>query len=141
MGILILFRLQFNVLNYSNYCIRKTFSKGCEATYCVFYCFDIDHYVLELAKKNLKQSGVQFLINFQFSDAAKLVNLFTLNQQGFITSNAPYGKYLKSKSALIRLYSLLDRVLKSQFFGWRLSLFSDSPELLACLGFRAELEF
>lgn len=48
---------------------------------------------------------------------------------------------MESEPALIALYSLLGRVVKSQFPGWRLSLFSGSPELLACLGMRAEREF
>lgn len=68
-------------------------------------------------------------------------NPFTFAQQGFITSNPPYGERLESEPALIALYSLLGRVLKNQFPGWRLSLFSGSPELLACLGLRAEREF
>ncbi|HGJ5859166.1 MAG TPA: bifunctional 23S rRNA (guanine(2069)-N(7))-methyltransferase RlmK/23S rRNA (guanine(2445)-N(2))-methyltransferase RlmL [Arsenophonus nasoniae] len=120
---------------------EKRFQTGIQQAAALFYGLDIDRHILELAKKNAKQAGVQSLINFQHGDAAKLENPFTLAQQGFIISNPPYGERLESEPALIALYSLLGRVVKSQFPGWRLSLFSGSPELLACLGLRAEREF
>ncbi|HGJ5883343.1 bifunctional 23S rRNA (guanine(2069)-N(7))-methyltransferase RlmK/23S rRNA (guanine(2445)-N(2))-methyltransferase RlmL [Arsenophonus sp.] len=120
---------------------EKRFQTGIEQATALFYGLDIDRHILEIAKKNAKQAGVHSLINFQPGDAAKLENPFTFAQQGFITSNPPYGERLESEPALIALYSLLGRVLKNQFPGWRLSLFSGSPELLACLGLRAEREF
>lgn len=120
---------------------KKRFQTGIEQATALFYGSDIDRHILEIAKKNAKQAGVHSLINFQPGDAAKLENPFTFAQQGFITSNPPYGERLESEPALIALYSLLGRVLKNQFPGWRLSLFSGSPELLACLGLRAEREF
>lgn len=39
--------------------------------------------------------------------------------------------------ALIALHSLLGRIMKNQFGGWNLSLFSASPDLLSCLQLRA----
>ncbi|MFS1538183.1 MAG: bifunctional 23S rRNA (guanine(2069)-N(7))-methyltransferase RlmK/23S rRNA (guanine(2445)-N(2))-methyltransferase RlmL [Candidatus Phlomobacter fragariae] len=120
---------------------QKRFQMGIQKAAALFYGLDIDPYILELAKKNAKRAGVQSLINFQLGDAAKLENPFNIAQQGFITSNPPYGERLESEPALIALYSLLGRVLKSKFPGWRLSLFNGLSELLACLGLRAEREF
>lgn len=120
---------------------EKRFQTGIEQATALFYGLDIDRHILEIAKKNAKQAGVDSLINFRLGDAAKLENPFTFAQQGVITSNPPYGERLESEPALIALYSLFGRVLKNQFPGWRLSLFSGSLELLACLGLRAEREF
>ncbi|MDU3077093.1 MAG: bifunctional 23S rRNA (guanine(2069)-N(7))-methyltransferase RlmK/23S rRNA (guanine(2445)-N(2))-methyltransferase RlmL, partial [Mixta calida] len=43
--------------------------------------------------------------------------------------------------ALIALHSQLGRVMKGQFGGWHLSLFSASPDLLSCLQLRADRQF
>lgn len=56
-------------------------------------------------------------------------------------SNPPYGERLESEPALIALHSLLGRIMKSQFGGWNLSVFSASPELLSCLQLRADKQF
>ena len=48
------------------------------------------------------------------------------------------GNVLDSEPALIALHSLLGRIMKNQFGGWNLSLFSASPDLLSCLQLRAD---
>ncbi|MFV9997252.1 MAG: bifunctional 23S rRNA (guanine(2069)-N(7))-methyltransferase RlmK/23S rRNA (guanine(2445)-N(2))-methyltransferase RlmL [Arsenophonus endosymbiont of Dermacentor nuttalli] len=120
---------------------NKRFQTGLQQASALFYGLDLEPYILEIAKKNAKRAGVQSLINFQHGDTAKLVNPFPLAEKGFITSNPPYGERLQSEPALIALYSLLGKVLKEQFAGWQLSLFSGSPELLTFLGLRTEREF
>jgi 23S rRNA (guanine2445-N2)-methyltransferase / 23S rRNA (guanine2069-N7)-methyltransferase len=42
---------------------------------------------------------------------------------------------------LIALHSQLGRIMKQNFAGWNLSLFSASPELLSCLQLRADRQF
>ncbi len=56
-------------------------------------------------------------------------------------SNPPYGERLDSEPALIALHSLLGRIMKNQFGGWNLSLFSASPDLLSCLQLRADKQY
>ncbi len=74
-------------------------------------------------------------------DVAQLNNPLPKGPYGTVISNPPYGERLESEPALIALHSLLGRIMKSQFGGWNLSVFSASPELLSCLQLRADKQF
>lgn len=72
---------------------------------------------------------------------AKLSNPLPKGPYGTIISNPPYGERPDSEPALIALHNLLGRIVKTQFGGWNLSLFSASPDLLSSLQLRAERQF
>jgi 23S rRNA (guanine2445-N2)-methyltransferase / 23S rRNA (guanine2069-N7)-methyltransferase len=74
-------------------------------------------------------------------DVAQLSNPLPKGPYGTVISNPPYGERLESEPALIALHSLLGRIMKTQFGGWNLSLFSASPDLLSCLQLRADKQF
>ena len=74
-------------------------------------------------------------------DVAQLSNPLPKGPYGTVISNPPYGERLESEPALIALHSLLGRIMKNQFGGWNLSLFSASPDLLSCLQLRADKQF
>ncbi|HIB6457402.1 TPA: bifunctional 23S rRNA (guanine(2069)-N(7))-methyltransferase RlmK/23S rRNA (guanine(2445)-N(2))-methyltransferase RlmL, partial [Klebsiella pneumoniae] len=80
-------------------------------------------------------------IDFDVKDVAQLNNPLPKGPYGTVISNPPYGERLESEPALIALHSLLGRIMKSQFGGWNLSVFSASPELLSCLQLRADKQF
>ncbi|SFU28251.1 bifunctional 23S rRNA (guanine(2069)-N(7))-methyltransferase RlmK/23S rRNA (guanine(2445)-N(2))-methyltransferase RlmL [Xenorhabdus koppenhoeferi] len=117
------------------------FRKGLQGTTSRFFGADIDRRVMDMARSNARRAGVAQLIQFQQGDASKLENPVQEGTSGTVLSNPPYGERLESEPALIALYSIFGRVMKSRFSGWRLSLFSASPELLSCLQLRAEREF
>ncbi|MCA6219856.1 bifunctional 23S rRNA (guanine(2069)-N(7))-methyltransferase RlmK/23S rRNA (guanine(2445)-N(2))-methyltransferase RlmL [Photorhabdus antumapuensis] len=117
------------------------FRKGLQETTCRFVGSDIDRRVLDMARSNARRAGVGQLITFQQGDASRLENPLPEGPAGTVLSNPPYGERLESEPALIALYSLFGRIMKSRFPSWRLSLFSESPELLSCLQLRAEREF
>jgi 23S rRNA (guanine2445-N2)-methyltransferase / 23S rRNA (guanine2069-N7)-methyltransferase len=102
---------------------------------------DIDGRVIERARSNARRAGIGELITFEVQDAAKLINPLPKGPYGTVISNPPYGERLDSEPALIALHSMLGRLLKSQFGGWNLSMFSASPDLLSCLQLRAERQF
>ncbi|WP_312284211.1 bifunctional 23S rRNA (guanine(2069)-N(7))-methyltransferase RlmK/23S rRNA (guanine(2445)-N(2))-methyltransferase RlmL [Yokenella regensburgei] len=106
-----------------------------------FYGSDIDGRVIERARSNARRAGIGELITFEVQDAAKLINPLPKGPYGTVISNPPYGERLDSEPALIALHSMLGRLLKSQFGGWNLSMFSASPDLLSCLQLRAERQF
>ncbi|MGY5957593.1 bifunctional 23S rRNA (guanine(2069)-N(7))-methyltransferase RlmK/23S rRNA (guanine(2445)-N(2))-methyltransferase RlmL [Kosakonia sp. BK9b] len=106
-----------------------------------FYGSDIDARVIERARSNARRAGVGELIAFEAKDVAQLTNPLPKGPYGTIISNPPYGERLESEPALIALHSLLGRLLKAQFGGWNLSLFSASVDLLNCLQLRAERQF
>ena len=117
------------------------FRQGVKDTTSRFYGFDIDKRVLDMARANARRAGLQDLITFNHGDAAALENPVKTDIKGTIISNPPYGERLESEPALIALHSQFGRVVKARFPGWRLSIFSASPELLSCLQLRSEREF
>ncbi|STD29900.1 Ribosomal RNA large subunit methyltransferase L [Edwardsiella tarda] len=114
---------------------------GLEQTTSRFFGYDLDRRVLEMARANARRAGVASLITFNAGDVAQLHNPLPEGPQGTVVSNPPYGERLESEPALIALHNTLGRIMKREFAGWQLSLFSASPELLSCLQLRAERQF
>ena len=106
-----------------------------------FYGSDVDARVIGRARRNARRAGIGELIDFDVKDVAQLNNPRPKGPYGTVISNPPYGERLESEPALIALHSLLGRIMKSQFGGWNLSVFSASPELLSCLQLRADKQF
>lgn len=120
---------------------RERANAGLVSATARFFGSDTDKRVLDMARANARRAGVDKLITFQQKDATKLENPLPEGPKGTIISNPPYGERLESEPALIALHSVFGRVVKTRFPGWRLSLFSASPELLCSLQLRAEREF
>lgn len=115
---------------------------GTAATTARFFGYDNDSRVLESARANARRAGVFELFTFAQQDVIKLKNPLAGQEiTGTVLSNPPYGERLESEPTLIALHSLLGRIMKQQFGGWNLSLFSASPELLSCLQLRADRQF
>ncbi|MGE4778439.1 bifunctional 23S rRNA (guanine(2069)-N(7))-methyltransferase RlmK/23S rRNA (guanine(2445)-N(2))-methyltransferase RlmL [Yersinia enterocolitica] len=115
--------------------------RGLQETTSRFFGSDIDRRVIEMARANARRARVAELITFNANDVSKLVNPLPEGPVGTVISNPPYGERMESEPALIALHNMLGRIMKASFGGWRLSLFSASPELLSCLQLRAEREF
>ncbi|MGA5655730.1 bifunctional 23S rRNA (guanine(2069)-N(7))-methyltransferase RlmK/23S rRNA (guanine(2445)-N(2))-methyltransferase RlmL [Rahnella contaminans] len=115
--------------------------RGVQETPSRFFGSDIDRRVIEMARANARRAGVAELISFDAAEVGKLVNPLPEGPTGTVISNPPYGERLESEPALIALHNMLGRIMKTQFGGWQLSLFSASPELLSCLQLRAERQF
>ena len=114
---------------------------GTAAAQARFFGYDSDGRVLEWAQANARRAGVADLFTFARQDVLQLKNPLPGEQLGTVLSNPPYGERLESEPALIALHSQLGRIMKQHFGGWKLSLFSGSPELLSCLQLRAERQF
>ncbi|EJI8524237.1 bifunctional 23S rRNA (guanine(2069)-N(7))-methyltransferase RlmK/23S rRNA (guanine(2445)-N(2))-methyltransferase RlmL [Shigella flexneri] len=93
------------------------------------------------AQTRARLAGIGELITFEVKDVAQLTNPLPKGPYGTVLSNPPYGERLDSEPALIALHSLLGRIMKNQFGGWNLSLFSASPDLLSCLQLRADKQY
>lgn len=105
-----------------------------------FYGFDLDHRVLQKAKRNAQNAGVAHLIQWQQGDVAGLKNPFA-EEKGTVICNPPYGERLGTTPALIALYSVFGQRLKEQFADWNVSVFSAEPALLDCLRLRSYRQF
>ncbi|HDX1179510.1 TPA: bifunctional 23S rRNA (guanine(2069)-N(7))-methyltransferase RlmK/23S rRNA (guanine(2445)-N(2))-methyltransferase RlmL [Pasteurella multocida] len=105
-----------------------------------FYGSDLDHRVLQKAKRNAQNAGVAHLIQWQQGDVAALKNPF-VEEKGTVICNPPYGERLGTTPALIALYSVFGQRLKQQFADWNVSIFSGEPALLDCLRLRSHRQF
>lgn len=114
---------------------------GTAAATARFYGYDNNGRVLEHAVANARRAGVADLITLTRQDLLQLKNPLPQDGTGTVLSNPPYGERLESEPALIALHSQLGRIMKREFGGWNLSLFSGSPELLSCLQLRADRQF
>ncbi|MGV3344863.1 bifunctional 23S rRNA (guanine(2069)-N(7))-methyltransferase RlmK/23S rRNA (guanine(2445)-N(2))-methyltransferase RlmL [Enterobacteriaceae bacterium LUAb1] len=115
--------------------------RGRQQTSSRFFGYDNDAQVIARARVNVRRAGLESLITLTQQDIVKLHNPVPEGPAGTVLSNPPYGERLESEPALIALHHQLGRVMKSAFGGWRLSLFSASPDLLSCLQLRAERQF
>lgn len=115
--------------------------QGLQTTTSRFFASDNDSRVIDIARTNARRAGVDQLMTFSVADALQLRNPLPAGPTGTILGNPPYGERLESEPALIALHNQLGRRLKSEFGGWRLSLFSASPDLLNSLPLRAERQF
>ncbi|HHE3463779.1 bifunctional 23S rRNA (guanine(2069)-N(7))-methyltransferase RlmK/23S rRNA (guanine(2445)-N(2))-methyltransferase RlmL [Pasteurella multocida] len=116
---------------------EQTFNQNQKAN---FYGGDLDHRVLQKAKRNAQNAGVAHLIQWQQGDVAALKNPF-VEEKGTVICNPPYGERLGTTPALIALYSVFGQRLKQQFADWNVSIFSGEPALLDCLRLRSHRQF
>ncbi|AKD41133.1 TPA: bifunctional 23S rRNA (guanine(2069)-N(7))-methyltransferase RlmK/23S rRNA (guanine(2445)-N(2))-methyltransferase RlmL [Pasteurella multocida] len=116
---------------------EQTFNHNQKAN---FYGCDLDHRVLQKAKRNAQNAGVAHLIQWQQGDVAALKNPF-VEEKGTVICNPPYGERLGTTPALIALYSVFGQRLKQQFADWNVSIFSGEPALLDCLRLRSHRQF
>ncbi|MFC0933274.1 bifunctional 23S rRNA (guanine(2069)-N(7))-methyltransferase RlmK/23S rRNA (guanine(2445)-N(2))-methyltransferase RlmL [Pasteurella multocida] len=116
---------------------EQTFNQNQKAN---FYGCDLDHRVLQKAKRNAQNAGVAHLIQWQQGDVAALKNPF-VEEKGTVICNPPYGERLGTTPALIALYSVFGQRLKQQFSDWNVSIFSGEPALLDCLRLRSHRQF
>ncbi|HDR1111119.1 TPA: bifunctional 23S rRNA (guanine(2069)-N(7))-methyltransferase RlmK/23S rRNA (guanine(2445)-N(2))-methyltransferase RlmL [Pasteurella multocida] len=116
---------------------EQTFNQNQKAN---FYGSDLDHRVLQKAKRNAQNAGVAHLIQWQQGDVAALKNPF-VEAKGTVICNPPYGERLGTTPALIALYSVFGQRLKQQFADWNVSIFSGEPALLDCLRLRSHRQF
>ena len=105
-----------------------------------FFGMDNDPRVLQTARDNARRAGVEELIDFSLSDAAKLARPEGF-ENGVIVCNPPYGERLGTHPGLIALYTAFGGQLKAEFGGCQASIFSSSDELLSCLRMRADKQF
>ena len=71
------------------------------------YGYDIDPDVVDIARKNAKNAGVDHLIHFQARDVADMSHS---KKYGFIITNPPYGERLMASGDVDRLYHTLGEV-------------------------------
>lgn len=77
---------------------------------------DIDEEVIEIAKNNAANAGVEDFILFEHKNLLAIYN-YTGAEKGVIISNPPYGDRLEDKSSVEKTYRLLGDVCR-KFTNW-----------------------
>ncbi len=102
------------------------------------YAFDMSTTVLEFAKTNAHNAGVESFIQFKQCD---VLSASVKDEAGFIVSNPPYGERLDDYVGLLPLYSKLGAHLKSHFANWYVALLCSNPQLLKALKLRTHKRY
>ncbi len=94
----------------------EAFSKELPNDGIQIFASDIDGEVIDIAKKNAENAGVDELIKFEQKHLVEVHN-DTKSPYGVIISNPPYGDRLEDKEKVAKLYRLLGDVCR-RFNDW-----------------------
>lgn len=92
-----------------------------------FFGFDSDKRVVEKARNNAKAAGVGRALTFETQPLKDLGD--KPGERGLLLCNPPYGERLGDMAEVLYLYRELG-VKARQFMGWRLGVYTGSPESL-----------
>ncbi|SEF70839.1 bifunctional 23S rRNA (guanine(2069)-N(7))-methyltransferase RlmK/23S rRNA (guanine(2445)-N(2))-methyltransferase RlmL [Marinobacterium lutimaris] len=102
--------------------------------------FDADDKVLNKAKHNARQAGVDRFISFRQQELAGLKQPQGI-EPGLVITNPPYGERLGEESELMFLYRLFGQLLRAHFVNWRVGVFTGNPELCKVMKLRADKQY
>lgn len=95
--------------------------------------YDIDSFVIRVARENAKRAGVDNLIHFQKRDVK---DLHHPKKYGFIITNPPYGERLEEKEDLPILYKTLGESYKN-LDSWSMYIITSYEEAEKYIGIKA----
>lgn len=95
--------------------------------------YDIDSFVIRVARENAKRAGVDNLIHFQKRDVK---DLHHPKKYGFIITNPPYGERLEEKKDLPILYKTLGESYKN-LDSWSMYIITSYEEAEKYIGIKA----
>ncbi|MFP4611712.1 MAG: bifunctional 23S rRNA (guanine(2069)-N(7))-methyltransferase RlmK/23S rRNA (guanine(2445)-N(2))-methyltransferase RlmL [Thiohalophilus sp.] len=98
--------------------------------------YDIDERAIDGARQNVQAAGLEDAIALHCQPLQQLHPEPAL-KPGLVIVNPPYGERLGSDSDLPLLYQQLGQLLKQQFSGWQVALFTGNPELTGQLQLRS----
>lgn len=103
-----------------------------------FYGFDIDRRVIQSAKVNARQAGVDHVIDFKTESVAVVKPPC---EKGLIITNPPYGARIGDEDNLRDVYRDLGHTLKHSFVGWDCWLMSGNKELIQDLKLKSTQKY
>ncbi len=111
--------------------IRQKYSRNIP----LIAAWDNNPNALDAARKNIDDAGLKGKIMVQFKDAVRIreQDLEAFHTPGMIVTDMPYGVRSGRDLDLNQLYEQFGKVLTRHFPGWRVSVFTQDPELLGSL--------
>lgn len=102
------------------------------------YAYDISTKLIDMAKLNAANAGVEDLIEFKQCDVLQCT---VSHDTGYVVSNPPYGERLDDYVGLLPLYAKLGIHLKQQFANWHVALLCSNKQLLQALKLRTHKRY
>ncbi|ARN76161.1 bifunctional 23S rRNA (guanine(2069)-N(7))-methyltransferase RlmK/23S rRNA (guanine(2445)-N(2))-methyltransferase RlmL [Oceanicoccus sagamiensis] len=100
--------------------------------------YDASPKALESAQENIDRAGLNGKVRVLRKELSKFVKPTHSDiARGLVVTNPPYGERLGDESSLIHLYRHLGQRLKSEFAGWKASVFTGNPDLGKQMGIRS----
>lgn len=119
---------------------RERASVGLKALNPVFYGFDRDARVLDLARRNAQRAGVAGFVVIAQRQVATL-EAPPGAHAGLVIVNPPYGGRLGTVPELLATYAELGATLKRAFVGWRAAVITSGADLAHALELKAERRY
>jgi putative N6-adenine-specific DNA methylase len=111
-----------------------SFEPAAEPATPMFYGYDVDGGVIEVAKRNARDAGVAKWIHFE---KREMKSATAPAPQGVLITNPPYGERLEDTEKAKQLLSDFSSVLKNQFKGWDAWILSGNKEAITGLRLKA----
>ena len=93
----------------------------------LFYGFDQNAQVIDMARANAKRAGVDNACKFEVQPLSKL--RAPDGPSGLVIVNPPYGERIGNKTALKTLYQNFGDIMRADFSGWRVGLLTTDEDL------------
>ncbi|MBW1781376.1 MAG: bifunctional 23S rRNA (guanine(2069)-N(7))-methyltransferase RlmK/23S rRNA (guanine(2445)-N(2))-methyltransferase RlmL [Deltaproteobacteria bacterium] len=104
--------------------------------------YDADPKAVRNANANVERAGLRGAVHIEKKELAVCVPHPAMKEiPGLVVLNPPYGERLGEIRELRSLYANLGTRLKTQFEGWRASLFTGNVDLGKGMGLRAEKKY
>jgi 23S rRNA (guanine2445-N2)-methyltransferase / 23S rRNA (guanine2069-N7)-methyltransferase len=118
--------------------VKEQAQANIKAPEAKIYAFDMSTTVLDYARTNAENAGVEQYIEFKQCD---VLSASVKETSGFIVSNPPYGERLDDYVGLLPLYQKLGQHLKNAFANWQVALLCSNDKLLKALKLRANKRY
>lgn len=105
-----------------------------------FWGFDQDPAVIAVAWRNIERAGLSGVVHVERQALSELRRP-SQSDIGLIMTNPPYGERLSDPSSLESLYLELGERVRADFMGWRLGVFTGTPEMGHRLGLRTDRRY
>jgi len=98
--------------------------------------YDRDAAAIRAALENVARAGLQGIVHIERRELSELVCEHAT--PGLVVMNPPYGERIGDQEALPELYTLIGKVLREQFLGWRAVVFTGNPPVARAIGIHAK---
>lgn len=100
----------------------------------LFFGYDSDGSVIDIAKRNAREAGVEKWIHFEKRD---MRDVTAPAESGLLITNPPYGERLEDTEKAKKLFDEFSSVLKKQFKGWDAWILSGNKDAITGLRLKA----